>query len=1217
MAINHVANRDLIVAALRAEIVGPDPNGATIEFSDAKVYDDAPVTQMCASTSGDIEEQPQEILRGEPPNQRYGVGVLYPVGARSVITHEAVDGANPVGDPAIELDEADKAEFNAMRERTVPNSQDDASDDYRAFSLDSANEFQPSSLGLSFLADLSRAHTIRVEASGGRYQSRTATVRQRTRHNQDPDGPEKTFKQLWWFRVPVETATDFLCADVLAHDGALVPCIRHDIRAGGNTVTLEVQLFTRKQHGTPPGARLITAVLINKTPVGQSVADTCLFQTHVKVKFTDENGEPKAVILPYPRIDQEKMDKEEQSLALLYRDSETFAVGHGCAANWDGVHADRHALSLSAECLPTYETASTTPDLVRADGTALRVSMNALSMIDSAAHEGFAELEEVVTEYRTWIKRSRTRLAGLSNEFAVGAEHLDYCETCAARMDEGIAFLRRDDNQNVLVAFALANHAMLLQGSRSRLRRPMMRTNNKVSYANHPKVEGPEETAVRYWRPFQIAFLLMSLRSAVDPTCSERETVELIWFPTGGGKTEAYLGLAAFSMFYRRLRDRQDVGTHVLMRYTLRLLTQQQLQRASSLICAMEYLRSKNLSLLGNARFSIGIWAGGDVTPNKRTDAIGLWNDLIQTGKVTDGNLLVLSNCPWCGAETSAEKGAIHGAVRVQKTIKYVCPDIQCEFSGPDFGRQFLPVEFIDEDIYLSPPSLVVGTVDKFATMHYCPDARSLFGLGRERADSPVVRTHTPPGLIIQDELHLISGPLGSMVGLYEGLVEKLCTDTRSDSAIRPKIVCSTATIRRYREQCRALFGRQDVQLFPPPGLDAGDSFFARYAYNDDGSLQRGRMYVGVHPTGYTSGQTARVRTFSSLLQSPLDLVDGLDPNSPCRQSDCRFLTGPRSCDHSVTNSVCREAQDPWWTMLVFFNSLRDLGNAIALFQSDVPDYRQTVLKRRCAEPRTIRMAYRPRELTSRLRNDEIPAALNALEVKRTDSKRDSVGVCLASNIIEVGIDVDRLSLMCVVAQPKTTATYIQVTGRVGRNWTIAPGLVVTIYAADRARDRSHFERFRSYHERLYAQVEPTSVTPFSEPVLERALHGIYAAFVRLVGTEAEVASPNPFPGDEIVEFVNYMIDRAERCGFAREQTEAIRAVANKRLRKWKYGAPQYWISSVNQQDALLTSPTGNPLEQGARTTMPWATPNSMRNVDASCELAFSQAYIDEEEEIV
>ena len=304
--------------------------------------------------------------------------------------------------------------------------------------------------------------------------------------------------------------------------------------------------------------------------------------------------------------------------------------------------------------------------------------------------------------------------------------------------------------------------------------------------------------------------------------------MELIWFPTGGGKTEAYFGLAAFSIFLRRLRDRGDTGVHALMRYTLRLLTAQQFQRASRLICAMDYVRRQHAEELGEGTISIGIWLGGSTTPNTREEARAVFRSL-DRGDGRKQNQFVLDRCPWCGAQMGpVNLGGGRGRGRRRafrvigyahrgNTVVYCCPDRRCEF------HDSMPLYVIDEDIYEICPSLVIGTVDKFAMLAWRPEARSLFGI------SPGgTRSHSPPGLIIQDELHLISGPLGSMVGLYEPVIEELCTDRRGRHPARPKIISSTATIRSYAEQVRGLYARERASLFPPPGLDADDSFFAR-----------------------------------------------------------------------------------------------------------------------------------------------------------------------------------------------------------------------------------------------------------------------------------------------------------------------------------------------------------------------------------------------------
>jgi hypothetical protein len=498
----------------------------------------------------------------------------------------------------------------------------------------------------------------------------------------------------------------------------------------------------------------------------------------------------------------------------------------------------------------------------------------------------------------------------------------------------------------------------------------------------------------------------------------------------------------------------------------------------------------------------------------------------------------------------------------------FKCSDKNCEFSGG------LPVYVIDEDIYEKRPSIIIGTVDKFAMLAWRPEAKSLFGL------SPAGEQQwSPPGLIIQDELHLISGPLGSMVGLYETVVEQLCTDNRPSTPIPPKIVCSTATIRRYPEQVKALYGRESVALFPAPGLDAEDSFFARYARNPDGSLQPGRIYVGVHAPGLGSLQTCQVRTFTALLQAPV------------------FLS--------------KEERDPWWTLVVFFNSLRELGTTLSLLQSDIPGYLKVIRNRTGNSFSEIRQLWNILELTGRLRSDEVPRAISFLERSCTGPGKSFVDVCLASSIMEVGIDIDRLSLMTVVGQPKTTSQYIQVTGRVGRSWWEKPGLVVTIYGASKPRDRSHFEKFKSYHERLYAQVEPTSVTPFSPPALDRALHAAMVSYVRQAGDENVAGSPYPFPDGIVNELRKLVMHRVK--SIAPEEIPTFEKVFNKRINEWQRWERRRWQGPLQEGDVPLLREAGafiNP----ELAEISWPTQVSMRNVDAECQAEITNLYLNEGE---
>ena len=469
-------------------------------------------------------------------------------------------------------------------------------------------------------------------------------------------------------------------------------------------------------------------------------------------------------------------------------------------------------------------------------------------------------------------------------------------------------------------------------------------------------------------------------------------------------------------------------------------------------------------------------------------------------------------------------------------------------------------------------------------------EVRRLFGIN-ERGERDI----SPPALVIQDELHLISGPLGTMVGLYEPLIEDLCTDKRIQPHIKPRIVCSTATIRRYKEQARSLYGRDNTLLFPPTGLEAEDSFFAVYAReqgtgeSEKGQLKPGRKYVGIMAPGLGSLQTLQARLFTSLLQAPVFL--------PEKQNE--------------TDEFPVNARDPWWTLLVFYNSLRELGGGLTLFQSDIPDYWREIQKR-YGKNFPFRYLNRIEELTSRLKNEEVPDAIRKLEVSTGSDKEKPVDACIASSIIEVGIDIDRLSLMCIVGQPKTTAQYIQVSGRVGRRWQERPGLVCTLYSPAKPRDRSHYEHFRSYHQRLYAQVEPTSVTPFSEPALDRALHAVMTGFARQYINLEAGDSPAPLPENLLKRLKAVLDSRLEISGLSPRETERFNTLWNTRVRQWALRLPLNW-GGYKDHDASLIYPSGKHVTKQVREKT-WATMTSMRTVDSECRIEIDNPYREDEE---
>lgn len=1219
---SNLANRKWLASRLRAEIVGPDPVATAVDFHPGAQLSWEEFRKPKRQANG------EEVIWQDPPAKRYGAGILFPIGVmeeQEQLRAGEYLQESPDIDPGEKQDVDEKLEKRAEQKAAKTPAAMDESEDY-AVTL--TNAFKPSAIGLSFLADLSleslglRVEVVSVgrlgsddlqEVPAGRYRMTKVMVG-------DPGGVPHA--RSIWLRVPLLDAQNaYPCVELSAAELACAVPITKELPSGRG---LEVVVVSRGYPHLRPTQRLITVSLVNrKQPDVGTIDEQCLFQAGIRIK--GQTGS--AWIHPYPEPESSKLGKpdpmsDEQINRLLYRRHQTFAIGHGCAADWAG-QSPTMVSEVWTDVLPAYETPTTSADLFvqNADGSkrAIKVSMRKIAGLD-LADDGTAEIESLVLAYKNWIselKAGRSEIANISVDLTDTAAGLvRRCEECLERIEDGVKFLNENSDVSLAAkeAFMLTNRAMLIAQLRSTrdVREPTIGSDGRVLWT--PSISNPDPSVPDkqrgFWRAFQIAFLLMSLRGIAEPDKPAREIVDLIWFPTGGGKTEAYLGLTAFTILFNRLTGRNSIGADVLMRYTLRLLTAQQFQRAAVLFCAMEKIRYEN-PRLGEKPFRIGLWVGGSASPNKRVDALQALKKLEEDPQ--SENPFILLKCPWCGAKfgpSSSEgrerqrgagrgRGANGNETAIPRvlgyskytrtnasppTVVFRCSDFACDFGTAlpmQKLRPPLPIVIIDEDLLEEPPSLVIGTVDKFALLAWKPEARRLFGIADNGKHEGL-----PPSLIIQDELHLISGPLGSMVGAYETIVERLC-QKNGYGRIKPKIVASTATISRAREQIKHLYARNEVFLFPPSGLEAGDSFFAQEARNDDGTLKPGRLYLGVLGAAHGSLQTTQARVYACLMQ------------------------------HAAIMDTDHAGRDPWWTLLCFFNSLRELGGAATLFVSDTRDYLRVILDRHGLKYALIRKLFNVSELTSRIRSDQVPKELERLEraltlqttkaTRGNDTTSDNnevVDASLASNIIEVGVDVSRLALMAIVGQPKTTSQYIQVSSRVGRD-PEKPGLVVILYGPSKPRDRSHFERFRSYHQRLYAQVEPTSVTPFSAPAVERSLHGLVVSIVRQLGTlKAESQNPDPFPlgeGSSLFDLVKEIIE--ERVSLvAPEEHDAVMDKLQKRLNEWRVWSPgDYGGFGAAPQDPPLLHPAGSSEPPGWQGRS-WATMSSLRNVDASCE---------------
>lgn len=806
----------------------------------------------------------------------------------------------------------------------------------------------------------------------------------------------------------------------------------------------------------------------------------CLFQPCIEVHTADnqfvfcEHG---------GTVDFSLLSEEEQSLELQYRNKKAWATGLGTAAAWN---VDNQGVGMiRTEYFPVKEIPGMDFN-PPADAGVIRKAMSMKYLSDlnaSTRNEKIEALQTVVAAYQHWIDQKVAEIETLEAKYcSIAQKNMQGCQEACNRMSAGLKTLAADDF--AWNAFELANRAMFMQRVHLELQ---AKTGSVERFPDdeelaglleHLDDDGYEVAEDKYfWRLFQIAFLLMSVNAVVDDTSPDRSMVDLIWFPTGGGKTEAYLGLTAMSIFHRRLKYPNACGgTTVMMRYTLRLLTAQQFTRASTLICACEYIRLDAISKrprygkysLGKERITIGLWIGNEHTPGKNKAAKQLVDELVKTragelaSKKESNCKFQVLKCPWCGTKLVKEvaggklKGEWGYRMRNGAHFELFCPNESCFFGN----EPSLPIQVVDEELYDNPPSLLFGTVDKFALLPWKPQIGSFFGIGS---------ANRAPELIIQDELHLISGPLGTMVGLYEAAINQLCNEKGGST----RIIASTATIRRAAEQCAALYGR-NVAQFPHPGLDAEDSFFSRESCIDHEKGIFGRTYVGLMASGKTKA-TMQVRTLAALLER-MHLMD-LDD----------------------------KVKDSYWTLTVYFNSLKELGKCQSLLGDDVKDsIKRTAV--RLGRPQKTRILSTIDELTSRVSTTQLNETLDKLE-KLNFSKENEAqhryasNVVLATNMISVGIDVARLNVMLMAGQPKLTSEYIQASSRVGRR---DPGVVFVQYDSFRSRDRSHYEQFQAYHDAYYKYVEPTGLTPFSKPARDRALHAVVIALVRILESELQ-----------------------------------------------------------------------------------------------------------------
>ncbi|TQV87668.1 helicase-related protein [Aliikangiella coralliicola] len=1091
----------------------------------------------------DDSKRQHELLEVSPL-QLYSTGVLFP---QKSINNQLEDDATrekeetPTEDSS--LDDTPFVEIKGGGKQT----QDATLLEEQPLNL--ANEFNPSAAGIT--VKVSSDTKLFVDVNAGRYKTERIEKKHPKAGQEKADGSlfPDTREEINYRRVPIQDQVEIDLAKYPVNSIFL-----HNIQNTDGMMKLHARI--RPEEGNKTSVSL---ALVNQHKGGVDAPpafNASFFQ--VRLSVSEVTGA--SVFHPIDRAGGVSQDEELAALDMLYREKRSFALGHGCGADWTTDTDDKTvAKRVWSDFLPKCDIKPVKPREEALFTDQFNLSMRSLSEYGSSDNSIIENLGLLVKDYERWIiSQQNYQKVRLPEEHQKSAStNLEKCWKCLRRIKEGIAYLA--SNNDAMKAFKLANRAMLIQQARTRFQKDIDPDTNYSDFPDDYNIPAEKEPA---WRPFQLAFMLMNITCCAEDEHPNRELVDLIWFPTGGGKTEAYLGLAAFCICLRRLNDTEDKGVAVLMRYTLRLLTAQQFQRAAALITALESLRlDKYLGAeLGEAPISIGLWVGMGLSPNRRKDAIKRLNEL--TANPGAQNPFQLLRCPWC--RTSLDKSGKLGyqkeplTVGGEDTVIFRCSNPGCRWHSTSSQ---LPVVVIDDDIYDNPPTLLLGTVDKFAQLAWVPETGRIFGTNDFSA---------PPNLIIQDELHLISGPLGTIVGLYETVIDKLC----SRNGKTPKIVASTATIRQSAKQCKGLYARDRFE-FPPQGLDAGDSYFA---YEDHEAP--GRLYVGVFGSAVKSHATAQVRVISPLLQAVMPELPETEPPV---------------------------VSDKYATLLWYFNSLRELGHAVTMSTGDIPEHLFNLCKRNNIAKDFSRKIYITQELTSRRTAEEIPKILDELNRKwpRSEEQGWPVDMLLATNMISVGVDVARLGLMVVAGQPKSTAEYIQATSRVGRGF---PGMVVTVYNPARSRDRSHYEQFVGYHQAIYRYVEPTSVTPFSAPARSRGFAGMVIALARLLtGMKVpEDISKHPDAQEELIELILKRVQQIDKEEYDDSRRELLKIIKN-----WKeYLPPEFGQMAGSPTTQTLMHPFGRKINEDFEgKAFPVLT--SMRSVDVTCAARVLQIYPD------
>lgn len=831
-----------------------------------------------------------------------------------------------------------------------------------------------------------------------------------------------------------------------------------------------------------------------------------LYQTELKISSSG--------IIPYTEPHRSSIDDEEYSVnEELYRDVLMYGKGVNCGFDWEGSNSDKdqnmgHPTWVRTNYAPKQRAAAfsaVTPDQSTNDACVV-YDLSIWSTVNK--QDIIAMLKNIANNYEKWHNGQKK-----ANNNVVLKGILDEQEDFYNRLIDNIDYL--DKNDRAFKCFQIANTAMYIQMIIAR--DPNFKKDRDHSeYTSETTIykDGAWEffstrhAEIKY-RPFQLAFLLMNVKSTFENDDRYRnDNVDLIWFPTGGGKTEAYLALTALTIAERRTSWDEDVsGVSVIMRYTLRLLTAQQFERASFLICALEYLRKALLTKteygisLGGEPVTIGMWIGSASTPNRLNDLRnGKFQDYyssVYNGTKPTSNPFPISYCPWCGCKLeSTFNPNLHG---YNRNGELHCINARnCSFDK-------LPIMYIDECIYKEPPTLLFATVDKFAQLTNEERGRML-GAGTNRRR---------PDLIIQDEMHLISGPLGSLVGMFETMVEEICTFKDANGNVRrPKIIASTATTRNTLSLIKQLYARK-VRTFPVSGISYSDNYFSHVLKTSESK----RQYMGLAPTGHSASEL-EIRTIAAEIVGKEKMISTylLDNGVELCNIDSVYKT-------LTNNQSLIKDIDNYWSLVLYYTNLKSLGRTHSRIGQEILANAESMRKYLYEYPSLdfiiSGFQNRTEEFTSRQDSSRIKSLLVEAESapilqKPYGSKifvNYNMDIVQATNMISVGIDIARWNIIFMVGQPLTTAEYIQSSSRVGRT---THGLVVNIYNSLRNRELSFYENYVPYHQEFYKFVEPLMATTFTPVTLEKLIYNLYLCYMGAVKCKTRPSDVNSSDVNEL-----------------------------------------------------------------------------------------------------